>query len=36
MADRKISEATPDTEMTGAEKIPLDDGGVAKSQRRVR
>lgn len=30
MADRKISEATPDTEMTGAEKIPLDDGGVAK------
>lgn len=30
MADKKISEATPDAEMTGTEKIPLDDGGVAK------
>ena len=30
MADKKISEATADDSVTGAEKIPVDDGGVAK------
>ena len=30
MADKKISEATADDSVTGAEKIPVDDGGSAK------
>ena len=30
MADKKISEVTPDDAVTGAEKFPIDDGGTAK------
>ena len=30
MADKKIDEVTADAEVTGSEKIPVDDGGVAK------
>ena len=31
MADMKIDDATPDTEVTGAELLPASDGGVAKA-----
>ena len=30
MADKRIDEVTADAEVTGSEKIPVDDGGVAK------
>ena len=30
MSDRKIDEATPDTNIGGGEKIPMDDAGTAK------
>lgn len=30
MSDRKIDEATPDTNIGGGEKIPMDDAGAAK------
>ena len=30
MADKKIDEVTADAEVTGSEKVPVDDGGVAK------
>ena len=30
MADKRIDEVTADAEVTGSEKIPVDDGGTAK------